>query len=623
MFKSLIFFARFFAFWLLFFLIERLAFLFIFHQKLREIPFGERLLTLYHGLRLDVSITAYLCVIPLLVFLFWFFTKKSIISCKWLSIYNKIFIVIFSFLAIINFNIYREWGSKVNERAFGFLINTPNEALASSASSPLLLSTLVLIGLIVAAFYLHNKLIKSEFRLKKAPIWLKIIIAILLIGINFIGIRGGIGVAPNNQSMAYFSKYQILNHAAVNTEWNLLSSILAAKKTNKNPYQYVSASLAAKNVAYLYHTEKDTTQTILNTTTPNVVIFILESFTADLTKTLGNEDGITPHFDNLINEGFLFSKIYAAGNRTDKGLIGTLTGFPTLGTGSIVKWPEKMQKIPAISQNLANNNYQTSFFYGGESEFDNYKAFILSHDYQKLIDKNSFEKKDMNSKWGAYDDLVFNKQLEMMNKTQQPFFSTILSLTNHEPFELPTAYKFGKSNPVERFKSTAYYTDSCINAYLIKAKKQPWYKNTLFIFIADHGHIYPKNKYDVFMPERYHIPLLFYGDVIKEEFKGKKSNKIGSQQDLAATLLAQLNLSSKKFTWSKNLLNPYTKGFAFFSWDNGLGFIDENQCVTFDNIGKTVLYQTNFSTKTNPSTKTNLDYGKSYLQTAYQQFINL
>lgn len=617
MFKSLIFFVRFFAFWLLFFLIDRLVFLFVFHQKLKEISFSDRALTLYHGLRLDISMTAYLCVIPLLIFIYWLLSKKPTVSLTWLLFYDKTFIVIFSFLAVINFNIYREWGSKVNERAFGFLIDTPNEALASSASSPILLSIIVFITLVVISFYLHSKILKTKIELKKAPIWLKTVIVILLIGVNFIAIRGGFGVAPNNQSMAYFSKYQILNHAAVNTEWNLLSSILASKKTNKNPYLYLSATTAAKNVENLYQTKKDTTISILTTKTPNVVIFILESFTANLTKTLGNEDGISPNFDSLINKGFLFSKIYAAGNRTDKGLIGSLTGFPTLGIGSMVKWPEKMQKIPAISQKFEQNNYQTSFFYGGESEFDNYKAFILSHGYQKLIDKNSFEKKDMNSKWGAYDDLVFTKQLQTMNKTQQPFFSTILSLTNHEPFELPTAYKFGKSDLVKRFKSTAYYTDSCINVYLTKAKKQPWYQNTLFIFVADHGHLYPKNNYDVFRPERYHIPLLFYGDVIKKEYRGKKSDKIGSQQDLATTLLAQLNISAKEFTWSKNMLNPYAKGFAFFSWDNGFGFINATQSVTFDNVGKTILYQTN------PNTNSNLNFGKSYLQTAYQQFIKL
>ncbi len=564
--------------------------------------------------------TAYLAVIPLLVFTFCFFSKKTTLNFTWISIYNKLFIVAFSLLAVINFNIYREWGSKVNERAFGFLIDTPNEALASSASSPILLSCITFLLLAGVSFYLQSKIITPEYRLKRGPIWLKTVIALLLIGINFIFIRGGLGVAPNNQSMAYFSEHQILNHAAVNTEWNLISSILASKKTNKNPYNYFTEAEAAKTVANLYYTKKDTTINILTTKTPNVVIFILESFTANLTKKLGNEDGLTPHFDSLMNKGFLFNKIYAAGNRTDKGLIGTLAGFPTLGTGSIVKWPEKMQKIPAISRSLAKNNYRTSFFYGGESEFDNYKAFILSHDYQLLRDKNSFDQKDMNSKWGAYDGLVFDKQLQLVSNTKQPFFSTILSLTNHEPFELPSAYKFGKADIVQRFKSTAYYTDSCINAYLTKAKKQDWYKNTLFVFIADHGHLYPKNKYDVFMPERYHIPLLFYGDVIKNEFKGKSSDKVGSQQDLASTLLAQMDISTKEFTWSKNLLNPYTKGFAFFSWDNGLGFISENQCVTFDNVGKNILYETK---KNSTATQTNLTSGKAYLQTAYQQFIKL
>ncbi len=620
MFKSLIFFARFFAFWLLFFLLDRLAFLFIFHQKLRDIPFNERVLTLYHGLRLDLSMTAYLCVIPLLVFSAWFLSKKTTLNFTWISIYNKVFIVVFSILAVINFNIYREWGSKVNERAFGFLIDTPNEALASSASSPILLSGITFLLLVGISFYFHSKIIKATYGLKTGSIWLKTVIIFLLIGTNFICIRGGLGVSPNNQSMAYFSEHQILNHAAVNTEWNLISSVLASKKTNKNPYSYFTEAKASSTVADLYHTQKDTTVNILTTKTPNIVIFILESFTANLTKTLGNEDGITPHFDSLMNKGFSFNKIYAAGNRTDKGLIGTLAGFPTLGTGSIVKWPEKMQKIPAISSSLAKHNYHTSFFYGGESEFDNYKAFILGHNYQVLRDKNSFDQKDMNSKWGAYDGLVFDKQLQSANKTKQPFFSTILSLTNHEPFELPSAYKFGKDDIVQRFKSTAYYTDSCINAYLTKARKQAWYKNTLFVFIADHGHIYPKNKYDVFRPERYHIPFLFYGDVIKNEFKGKNSDKVGSQIDLASTLLAQLDISTTGFIWSKNLLNPYNKGFAFFSWDNGLGFINEQQCVTFDNVGKNILYE---RTENPVATQTNLTKGKAYLQTAYQQFIKL
>ena len=621
MFKSLIFFVRFFLFWLLFFAIDKFIFLFIFHQKLREIPLGEKIATFYHALRLDLSMTAYMAVIPLIVFIYWYSTKKTVVSFKWVAIYNKILIVIFGILSIINFNIYREWGIKINSTVFSFAFKSPKEAFASSSSSPILLSLFVLIVLLIAAFYLEFVIVNRYVKFVNAPIWTKTIVVFLLLTFNFLLIRGGLDVAPNSQSMAYFSNHQILNHTSLNTEWNLISSILAANKTNKNPYNYFNENTAKQQVDNLYQVEKDTTISILKTDRPNIVLFILESFTANLTKTLGNEDGISPKFDSLINKGVLFSKIYAAGNRTDKGLIATLAGFPTLGTGSIVTWPEKMQKIPAITQQLYNSGYQTSFFYGGESEFDNYKAFILGHSYQKLIDKNSFDKKDMNSKWGAYDALVFNRQLKELNQTKQPFFSTILSLTNHEPFEVPGKAKFGTKDNIAKFKSTAYYTDSCINEYLIEAKKQEWFKNTLFIFIADHGHPLPKNKYDIFEPERYHIPLLFYGDVIKDEFKGVKFDKVGSQQDLAATLLSQLNISPKDFLWSKNLLNPYTKDFAFFTWDNGLGFIKDNQCITFDNVGKSILYNTNPNNLS--LTNQNLKLGQAYLQTVYQQFIKL
>lgn len=280
-----------------------------------------------------------------------------------------------------------------------------------------------------------------------------------------------------------------------------------------------------------------------------------------------------------------------------------------------------MQKIPAISQSLFKHGYHTSFFYGGESEFDNYKAFILSHDYQKLVDKNNFKGDKMRSRWGKYDELVFAKQITDLKQEKQPFFSTLLTLTNHEPYEVPGTSKFGTADNIAKFKSTAYYTDSCINAYLNNAKKESWYKNTLFIFVADHGHLLPKNTNDISVPQRYHIPLLFYGDVIKNEFQGKKFNNIGSQTDIATTLLTQLNIPAKQFVWSKNLLNPYNKSFAFFSWDNGMGFIDNQQCITFDNVGKMILYN-NAPGNTTQTSRT-VDLAKAYLQNVYRQFIEL
>jgi len=621
MIKSLLFFVRFYLFWLIFFFIDRILFLVLYNQKLSGVPFSEICATFYHALKLDLSMTAYLTVIPLLSYIFWFLNGRKNIQLKWLPYYIMILVVLFSSFSGINFNTFREWGIKINAQAIGFLITSPKEAMASSASSPVALSVSLIALLSVIGFFLQHFIVSKKLTFTPIPIWIRSITSLLLCVVTFLLIRGGIGGSPINQSMAYFSKEQILNQAAVNTEWNLLAGAFDTRATKGNPYVYLDAKLASQNVKDLYTPAKDSTVQILNTKRPNVVLVIIESFTADLTKTLGNEDGITPHFDSLINKGVLFSQIYSSGSRTDKGIVASLAAFPTLAAGSVVKWPEKMQKIPAISQSFFKNGYHTSFFYGGESEFDNYKAFILSHNYQKLIDKNSFSGNDLKSRWGKYDEVVFARQISDLKQEPQPFFSTLLTLTNHEPYDLPGRHKFGESDNIAKFKSTAYYTDSCINAYLNNAKKETWYKNTLFVFVADHGHLLPKNKYDISVPQRYHIPLLFYGDVIKDEYKGRKFDHIGSQTDIAATLLTQLNIPAKEFIWSKNLLNPYTKPFAFFSWDNGMGFIDNKQCVTFDNVGKQILYNSNDADKT--QTEKTLDQAKAYLQTIYHQFIEL
>ncbi|MEJ7559494.1 MAG: LTA synthase family protein [Pedobacter sp.] len=576
--------------------------------------------TFFHAFLLDISMAAYLLVVPAIAFVISMLSRWKLVELKWLSYYINTLVVLFSIISIFNFNIYREWGTKINAKALDVAITTPNEALASGASSPVGFSLLVLVLLMSLGVVLQRYLVLKKLIFKKSSIWIRLPIAILILGLNFVLIRGGIAGSPINQSMAYFSKSQVLNLASVNTEWNLLSSLIAANKTKSNPYLYENAKEANALISNLYAVDKDSTISVLTMKRPNIVIFLMESFTADLTATLGNMKDVTPGFDSLTHQGILFSNIYSTGNRTDKGFIATLAGFPTLAAVNIVKWPEKTEKLPSISRSLNKVGYHNTFYYGGESEFDNYKAFLLSHDVHKLTDRNNFDGGDVTS-WGQFDGAVFNRQLNETQNATQPFFTTILTLTNHEPFAVPGNPRFGSANNVDKFKSTAYYTDSCITSYLKEAKKQPWYKNTLFLFIADHGHIYPKNRTDVFVPERYHIPFLMYGEVIKNEFKGRVFDGVGSQADVPATLLAQLQLNPQEFKWSKNLLNPNVKPFAFFSWDNGMGFIDNQQCVTFDNTGKVILYN-NLSSDAGKTAAT-LKLAKSYLQVVYEAFLNL
>lgn len=610
--------ARFYLFWVLVSFMERLVFLIYFLEKLNFQNWHEYLSPFYHGLRLDLSMAGYFSLLPLLVYLInWNFPSIKI-SQKLPKIYVGFWLMICGIISVVNFNLYREWGAKLNFRAIEFGFKSPNEALASSASSPFFLSLAILGLFLIAGFYLAKKLVRFQIPSTGESVAKKISLSFGLLLATFILIRGGWQLSPINQSMSYYSDKPIENHAAVNTFWNLFRDILNNRGGRTNPYIYLPETQANQLLDSLYVEPEIPSPEILNKPKPNVVFIILESFTADVVESLGGEKNVSPQLEKLIEKGILFENTFASGDRTDKGLIAILSGFPSQATQSIIKENGKQEKLPAISKVFKNAGYSTSFYYGGESEFAGMKSYIMSHGYDKLIDKHEFAAVDMNSKWGAFDGKVFQKELDDLNTQKQPFFSTLLSLTNHEPFELPVKPKFPGEDLKNRFKSTAFYTDSCLGAFLQSAEKQAWYKNTLFVVVADHGHRLPKDEFENWHPSRYRVPLIFFGDVLKPEFRGKKISKFGGQTDIAKTVLDQLKMDSSPFKWSKDLLNPQSADFAFFDWDNGFGWATPSQILTFDNVSKQVIYRKH---KTEQDTELE-NRGKAYLQKVYQTYLD-
>jgi len=475
MLKASILLLKFFCFWLLFFFIDRLVFLLYYTDKLKGVPLSEISKSFLYGLWIDMSMAGYISAVPLLFFVGTWMFPGFRIPVKVPKLYTKTLIVIFSFISVVNFNIYREWGSKINYHAIDFVFSGPSEALASSASSPLFSSFLIFLGLMTFSLWLANRIIDYR-RPNGVPVTLKIILSVLFIGLNFLAIRGGWQLAPMNESMAYFSDKPFLNHASVNTEWTLFHDLLNNKHGSSNPFSYYKPEEAKALVKELFSKPVGDTPKILTTDRPNVVIIIVESLTADVIESLGGEKGLTPNIEKLIADGILFSNVYASGDRTEKGIAAVISAFPAQAIQSIMTEINRQEKLPSVTQALHENGYHTSFYYGGESEFANMKSYILGHSYQRLVDKHAYAKKDMNSKWGAYDEVVFRRQLSDLNKEPQPFFSTLMTLSNHEPFELPGKMQFGKDNVENKFRSTTYYTDSCIAASINEAKRQTWYK---------------------------------------------------------------------------------------------------------------------------------------------------
>ena len=622
MLKSLSFIPKYFLFWMLFFFLNRSVFELWYADRLAGSSFLDISKTFLLGTHMDASMAGYICIIPFLLFFTTYLVPNFDFKKYFIKYYTYLLVFLTSLFTLIDINIYREWGTKFNYRAIDFFLTSTSDAVASGSSSPITASLIALIILTLIGIWTYKLLFdKSTYEFKKIIFYKKVPFVLIILGITFLAIRGGIGVAPMNPSKVYFSEKQILNYAAINTNWFLLANTIANHESKTNPYVYFGESQRKELIDSLFFDDGQAYPIILKSQKPNIVLIIVESFTADVIQELDGEKGITPKFSELIKEGLLFEHIYSASDRTDKGLVGIISGFPSQAIKSIVKENDKQEQLPSISSALAKNGYQTSFFYGGDTDFSNFKSYLLSHQYQKINDSKSLKADEIGSTWGAFDEVTFEKQILHLNSAKQPFFSTLLTLSNHEPFTLPVKGKFGDNTLENKFRSTSFYTDLALFNYVNEAKKHDWYANTLFIVIADHGHRLPKSVNEIDNPERYHIPMLFFGGALKREFEGKRVNKYGNQVDLASILLSQLNMPDTAFHYSKNLLNNEVKGFGFYSYDNGFGYVDAEKAVTYDPVGKQVIFSSPKNLSQNKKSMA-VQHAKVLMQSVYKDFEN-
>lgn len=607
---------RLFLYWLVLFNVLRGVFLLSYSILNSESSINGWLLSFGYGLRMDLSMMCYLSALPILIWFLCIWFKKDGIK-KFIQIYLLVVSSIYFLIGMANIVLYPSWGTLLNVRALAFL-QQPVEMMASVSAVQIIL----LLILITTAFYLNYRIIKNflmsafashTLKIKIKPLLIRVIILCLIP----IGIRGGIQQIPINESASYYSKNLVLNHAATNPAWYLMNNIWKSGNDDKNKFVYFNDLENKNNFIALF--QPDSSEIILNTTRPNIVIIALESWTADIIEPLGGDTGVTPFFSSLCDSGLLFTNIYSSGTRTDQMFPSILSGYPAQPYHSIVRFANKTEKLPMLSSILSKEGYHSSFYYGGELGFANMKGFLLHGGINDLTGKDDFASEQMNSKWGANDEFVFRKQAKDLIKTKQPFFSMVLTLSTHEPFEIPIQPKFsGKSLPT-LFKNAAYYTDTCLKEYFESIKNEPWYKNTLFILVADHGHILPRQReyYDM---ESHKIPLLLYGEVLKTQFKGVKVNSIGAQHDIASTILHQLRLTSSDFIFSNNLLNKKRFNFAYLNFDDATGWKNDKVNFVFSSTQNKIM--TKYSSTTDKDS-VQLNEAKHYLQFLYTNFKGL
>jgi phosphoglycerol transferase MdoB-like AlkP superfamily enzyme len=595
--------------WVVIFQFFRVIFLAYHYKKALELPSSLWVASASHGLPMDISFAAYILAIPTLLMMFtglrWEWYRKT------LQVYTTIIVTLITLLTVVDLELFRAWGFRIDATSLHYL-ETPSEAFASMGAAPVWQLVLLLIALI----FLVNRVLQTIIRritgaFRQSRLWYTLPAFLVIAGSLIIPIRGGFQLAPMNESAVFFSDKSFANYAAVNVPWNYMRSVLNEAYSEENPFKYAEDTEASGKVAGLYSHHGTTAQVIDTVGKKNVLIIIWESFTAKAVGSLGGLKGITPQFDQISKEGLLFTHIYASGNRSDKGMVAILSGYPAQPTTSIIKIPKKTASLPSLPTVFKSHGWNTSFYYGGETEFANMKSYFLQQGFDRIVDINDFDSKDMNSKWGAHDHVVFKRLMNDLDKEKQPFFSTMFTLSSHEPFEVPVKTVIPGNDPEHLFLNALHYTDESLGAFLREAQTKPWWKNTLVVVIADHGHPLPETRKD--KPSEFHIPMLWLGGALSAS--PARVDTLASQTDLAATLLNQMHLPSGTFAWSNDIFRKGRQDFAYFAFNNGLGWMRPDGFLVRDNIGG------NITEKNGALPQQDEDLGKAYLQSSFGDYL--
>lgn len=628
--KQIIWFVKTYATFVVLFVLQKPLFLFLEKgsatQPVDNI-FTELPAVIWHGLPLDLSMAGYLSVIPGFLSIAVVWLKRDLVK----PIMNIYFIIASLFITcsfLLNASLYPYWKYPLDSTPLFYFFTSPADAIASVSIWQVILSIVILIVLTIGVWFtLRMRGEKRQQYSRYAYGYGGLgsgkrnrfddfdrhrgrtsIILLLLTGLLFLPIRGGITVSTMNTGQAYYSQNAYLNHSAVNPLFSLLESI-THQEDFASQYRFMKDKEADKIFATMTSTSDENTYPLLNEATfkkgtPDILIVIMESFASDIMPSMGSYKDVAVCLDSIAQQSILFTRFYANSFRTDRGMVSILSGYPAQPTTSIMRYPRKTSQLPSIARNLAKyKNYKTTYYYGGDADFCNMRSYLVSQGYQHIISDANFPIEDKLSKWGVPDHILAAKMMEDIKAQQnekRPMLRILQTSSSHEPFEVP--YHRLKDKRLNAFA----YTDSVMGAIVREYRKLPRWKNTLIVFVPDHVGGY-KEKLNDHDRSRYQIPLILAGGAISRPMK---VGIIGSQHDIAATLLGQLGVEHREFTFSKNMMSDATPKFAFFAVNDAFGIVSEENSLIYDNRAKRIVYDKG-------EKGFNLKRGQAYLQKLY------
>ena len=393
----------------------------------------------------------------------------------------------------------------------------------------------------------------------------------LWVGLTLLVVRGGVQRLPLSIGDCRISTNPYLNAVCLDPAYSVLRSSF---EPSKSQYQYYNEKF---NVGIVRHQLLNVEPAAAWPAYPmlrsspgseqgnrkNVVIFILEGWPARNVGVLGGLPRTTPFFDSIARQGALFDHFYANGTRTQAGIFSILSSFPDQPITRVLHRPSAYRvRWRTLSEILAEVNYNTIFVHGRDLDFDRIGSFLKSIRFEHIIDRRSFPPSTprVSGSWPGYDDEeVMRRAHELFaRQTGQPFFGVIYTMNTHAPFMTPTSYPllFEPTKELNRFLNSLNYSDYTLKVFFELAKKERYFKNTIFILVADHS-----LTEDTFnLADQHHIPFLIYAPGY---LSPGIHHVVGSQVDIVPTVLDLLRLRTLHSSWGQDLLNiPEDRGFA-------------------------------------------------------------
>ncbi len=571
----------------------------------------------WHGLSMDLAVAGYLSVIPGLLIICMLHTSREWPQ-KALEVYIALCAAIISAIFCLDIVLYSYWGFRIDMTPLFYLATSPSAAMASATWWQTLLGA---IGFLLCTVLLWYVLRLAINRVKVTPVrgWKATAVMVALVAALIIPIRGSLTVSTMNPSRAYFSHKRGLNHAATNPAFNLLYSATHQNDFDSR-YRFFDPEEARRIFREMQTVPADTATSTENADTlsrtpllsirrPDIVLIILESFSSHLLPSLGGEP-VATGLDSIARDGVLFTNFYANSFRTDRALPSILSALPAQPSASILKYVDKIERLPSIPAALSRAGYSTAYYYGGDTNFTNMQAYLMAMGFGKVVSDRDFSISEKASKWGAPDHLVFSRALADISSRKydaaRPRLSVIQTSSSHEPFEVP--YSDPRFHADKRRNAFAY-TDSCLTAFVNALSHTDDWGNTLVVLVPDHYGCWPQGLTK--MPDRHAVPLVLTGGALTR--REERIATPGTQADIAATLLGALDIPTDEFPFSLDLLGGRAAPVAVMTEPGCIALVTPEGYLAWNCDGSTIE-----DSDLPPGERQRLvTMAKAYLQTLY------